>query len=115
MSTDPRLGNIDVSMGSGNQIGHIGHEITYTEPAPSPNALYQDGKAVGELGGPPEEVEGGVKFGKLFFDAPFDRNRPLTMKGTNIQVVSCTQETRSSEGGRPMKITLWNPLCRVVP
>lgn len=85
MSEKKSIGNIDVKIGDGNTIGHIGHKIVFKEPPPDPNAIWQDGQPVGALGGAPTGSEETYNFPKLFFDRPFDVARDFEVQGVRLR------------------------------
>jgi hypothetical protein len=107
-------GEINVTMGDQNKVDHIGHKITYSEPAPSPNAIWQDGWVVGEIGSAPQEIHGRYQFEKLFVGDAFDHHREFEVQGVRLHVLEHQSETSVSIGGRPPQRTLWGTLCDIV-
>lgn len=53
MTEEKKTPDINVSMGNGNTVGHIGHKITYHAPPPPPNAVFAGGQVIGEFIGQP--------------------------------------------------------------
>jgi hypothetical protein len=111
---EKKIGDINIRMGDGNTVGDIGHKITFQAPPPSPNAIWQDGRVVGEIGSAPVAGQGICMFQKLFLDGPFDRGREFSVQGVKLKVEQLNAETSASIGGRPPAVTLWNVVCRIV-
>ncbi len=114
MTDETKIGDIKVEMGDGNTVGNIGHKITFQAPPPSPNAIWQDGHVVGEIGSAPVAVDGTYTFGKLFIEEPFDLNRKFKVQGVVLKLEKLDSVTSVSISGRPPQRTLWNAVCRIV-
>lgn len=109
-----KLGPINVEMGDGNTVGHIGHKITYHAPPPPPNGLYQNGNLAGEFEGQPALENGLYRFSKLFVSPTFNAASEFQTQGIRLLVEQMQAETSASLGGRPPIRTLWGVVCRVL-
>jgi len=73
-------GNIDVSMGNWNTVGHIGH--VFHRPPPAPNAIIQNGIEVGLViqGPDPNSItESTAIFGRISHGGAFNVAEPFTI------------------------------------
>jgi len=111
---EKKIGDINIEMGDGNTVGDIGHKITFHAPPPSPNAIWQNGQVVGEIGSHPIPGHGTYAFGKLFVGGSFDASQEFKVQGMVLKVEKMDAETSVSIGGRPRQRTLWNTLCRII-
>ncbi|TCP87272.1 hypothetical protein C8J31_105134 [Rhizobium sp. PP-CC-2G-626] len=84
----PTLGDIHVTMRDGNTIGDIGHKITYHSPPPSPNAIMQEGKSVGEFVGDPVSQGDALIFPKLAFEAGGEPDQDFSIQGVRLRLVN---------------------------
>jgi len=107
------FGTINVEMGDGNEVGHIGHKITFHEPPPPPNGLYQNGKLTGEFEGQPAHGDGCYNFSKLFVGPDFDASCHFEIQGVKLLIEGIQAETAVSLGGRLPLRTLWGVVCRI--
>jgi hypothetical protein len=83
------LGHIQVEMGDGNIVEHIGHKITYETPPPPPNAIFQNGVAVGQFDGQPRESGGQYVFPRLtFVGSAGDASAEFTIQGVRLRLLS---------------------------
>lgn len=114
MSDEKKVGDINVKMGSGNTIGHIGHKITFHQPPPDPNAIWQNGRVIGTIGSAPEQVGDALLFQKLFIDGPFDDAKEFSVQGVSLRLLNVDVETKTSTGGRPPQRTFWRAVCALV-
>ena len=114
MSED-KFGAINVEMGDNNSVGHIGHKITFHQPPPDPNSLWQHGRIVGSLGSAPTEAPGGkVQFDKLFLDAGFNMSSHFEAQGVKLRIEGYGNLSSVSLAGRPAQTTLWQVICQQV-
>lgn len=109
-----RLGSINVEMGDGNKIGHIGHNVTYQAPPPPPNAVYQNGRVVGSFESQPISTADPYTISKLFVDGAFDAGSEFEIQGVRLKIEQIEAETSVRSGGRPPLRTLWHAVCRVL-
>lgn len=115
MSDEKKIGDINVEMGDGNRIDHIGHKFVFHKPPPSPNAIFQNGAVAGEIGSAPIDCRNGVyRFEKIFTENVFQETLPFELQGGVFQIVSCGARTSASFGGRPPQCTLWHVICQLV-
>lgn len=110
-----KLGDINVEMGDGNSVGHIGHKITYQAPPPPPNALYQNKMLAGEFDGQPSlRADGRYVFEKLFVAPNFDTRAEFEIQGVRLQIEGSSSEASVTLAGRPPIRTLWGAVCRIL-
>lgn len=79
-STKEPSGDINVSMGDGNTVGHIGHVFNAT-PAPPPNGVMQNARQLGLAEGLIEETETSIICHALHTTPDFDRTKPFHLAG----------------------------------
>lgn len=89
MTDDDKLGPINVKMGSGNAVDHIGHKITYESPPPPPNAVFQDGQLIGEFVGEPTLQSGRYVFPLMQFRGAFDEGKEFVVQGARLSFLGC--------------------------
>lgn len=110
------LGDISVSMdnASGVRIGDIGHKVTFHEPLPSPNAIYQNDVVVGELGAQHQSQDGNMLCPKLLLEESFDKSQPFVVQGVQMQIKKFDFEAYETVLGRPTIGFISNALCEVL-
>lgn len=108
------IGNINVSMGNQNTVGHIGHIINRA-PAPNPDGVFQDGREVGSAPGaehgPSSEL---VEFPALFTEAGFNPAASFVWRGLTMQMEGRPPSMTGSIMGRPPQTTYRAAMCRVL-
>ncbi|WP_337267100.1 hypothetical protein [Oryzifoliimicrobium ureilyticus] len=109
-----KLGDINVNMGDGNQVGDIGHKITLHAPIPGPNSIIQNGVVVGEMVSQPIEEGSLIRFEQLFFNGSFKRDEPFTIQNVALQIIESGNTGMEVFGGRTEKITIWDVVCKVL-
>jgi len=114
MTGNDKLGAINVKMGDGNTVGHIGHKITYYAPPPPKNAIYQNGIVVGEFEGQPLFLDNTYSFPKLFVESSFDETAEFNIQDVRLSLERKAAESSVAMGGRPPQRTFWNAVCRIV-
>jgi hypothetical protein len=72
--------NINVSMGDGNQINHIGH--VYHRPEPTPYTIIQNGNEVGSINNIVHQTARLIEIRELFYSNAFDPVAPFYLHGT---------------------------------
>lgn len=113
MTDEKKIGDINVKMGSGNNVEHIGHKITFHAPPPSPNAIWQDGRVVGEIGSAPLQDGDILVFDQLFFDSAFDEHSPIKVQGVKMQIEGYDVK-KGVAYGRVNNTTFVRARCRLV-
>lgn len=108
------LGPINVNMGDGNSVAHIGH-IVYQEPGPRPNAITQDGVEVGVFSGQPTQKDGMYVFPKLCFDRPpFNTRAPFAIQSLTLRFISSQIYGSTGRLGAETVVEIRNAVCEVV-
>ncbi|WCK69937.1 hypothetical protein G6L96_009045 [Agrobacterium tumefaciens] len=113
MADEKKIGDINVKMGSGNNVGHIGHKITFHAPPPSPNAIWQQGRVVGEIGASPFQDGNLLIFERMVFHAPYVNDLPIEVQGVQMLLEGCDVENRVKYGFTD-DTTLVRARCRLL-
>ena len=109
-----KLGAINVEMGDGNTVAHIGH-IVFHQPAPDPNSIWQRGVVIGSIGADPQQLDATTYlFPKLFTDRDLPDGAEFQVQGITLRLKAMDSVTAGSTGGRPLQFTLWNVTCEVI-
>ncbi len=102
MSNDTLPGSpINVSMGDGNHVNHIGHVYHGQSPKPLPNAIMQNDKEVGTVSDLAQETSSTIEVGALFYSDDFNPNAPFYLYGRPsvwLQIVRHPAATGSISG-----------------
>lgn len=97
---------IDVKMGSNNKINHIGHKITYEAPPPPSNAVFQNGKVIGEFVGEPQQHGDRYMFPMLSIVRDWNRSQRVEIQGVRLHLVSAGIERWADIPGRGRSTSL---------
>jgi hypothetical protein len=115
MSNEKKIGDINVTMGDGNEVGHIGHIFNFKEPAPSPNAMFQNNHHVGDIGSLPKILaDGRYLIEEIYTGDILDRDQPFTLQGRKLKIEEHSGATSTRAGGAPRKTTIYNAICRLL-
>ena len=110
-----KFGDINVQMGNGNYVEHIGHKITFHAPPPSPKSLFQDKHLAGVFEGEPSlQPDGRYRSPKLFVSPGFDERKEFVIQGVRLLIEQSGFEGSISLAGRPPLRTFWGAVCRIL-
>ena len=114
MTDKDKLGAINVEMGDGNTVGHIGHKITYHAPPPPPNAVRRNGEVIGVFEGQPTQQGRTVVFPKLIFSTPFAVGDEFEVQGVKLRITDFAIGGSMRMMGFGERFTYQQATCQVV-